>query len=48
MWEPPPDRKLNCSHILWLGQGIKTFLWAREKLLAWELNIFYQSWLQAR
>ena len=43
--EPPPGWESNYSHSLWLVQGIKTFLWARAKLLAWEFNIFISSWV---
>lgn len=38
-------RELNCWHSLWLGQGIRTFLWPRAELLAWESNIFISSGL---
>lgn len=38
-------RELNCWHSLRLGQGIRTFLWPRAELLAWESNIFISSGL---
>lgn len=38
--KPPPGWELNCSHSLWPGPRMKTFLWAKARPLAPELIDF--------